>query len=163
MKVLIVNTGSSSLKWSVLDADSEAVDARGESSWEGGDPDRHQEEVRAALRAVPPVDVVGHRVVHGGDRFRAAVLVDDEVRQAIADLAELAPLHNPAAVAGIDAVSALLPRVPQVASFDTAFHATIPDPAALYPLPWEWTARWGLRRFGFHGLSVQYALRRSRE
>ena len=85
-------------------------------------------------------------------------------RQLIADLAELAPLHNPGR-AGRRSTPRLaaLPGVPQVAAFDTAFHATIPEPAAHYPVPWEWTQRWGLRRFGFHGLSVQYAVRRSRE
>ena len=81
----------------------------------------------------------------------------------IAELAALAPLHNPAALAGIEAATRRYPSAPQVAAFDTAFHATIPDAAALYPLPWDWTQAWGLRRFGFHGLSVQYAVRRAAE
>jgi acetate kinase len=89
--------------------------------------------------------------------------VDDAVRREIDALSELAPLHNPAALAGIEAAARALPTVPHVAAFDTAFHATLPDAAAIYPLPWEWTERWGLRRFGFHGLSVQYALRRATE
>jgi acetate kinase len=100
-------------------------------------------------------------VVHGGSRFSEAVLVDDNVRDQILELAELAPLHNPAAVAGIDAARARFPSVPQVAAFDTAFHATLPQAAAVYPVPWEWTSKWGLRRFGFHGLSVEYAARRT--
>jgi acetate kinase len=109
------------------------------------------------------VDAIGHRVVHGGSRFRDAVLVDDQVRQAITQLSELAPMHNPAAVAGIDAASARFPGVPQVAAFDTAFHASLPEVARLYAVPWEWTMRWELRRFGFHGLSVAYAVQRARE
>jgi acetate kinase len=102
-------------------------------------------------------------VVHGGTRFRESVLIDDDVRAEIDALAELAPLHNPAALAGIEAASKAFPSLPQVAAFDTAFHATLPDAAAIYPLPWEWTERWGLRRYGFHGLSVQYAVRRATE
>jgi acetate kinase len=119
--------------------------------------------MRAVLHDLPPVDAVGHRVVHGGATLREAVVLDQRTRQLIADLTELAPLHNPAALAGIDAAMTALPGLPQVAAFDTAFHATIPEAAAVYPIPWDWTQRWGLRRFGFHGLSVQYAVRRSRE
>jgi acetate kinase len=92
------------------------------------------------------------------------VLIDQAVRQGIADLADLAPLHNPAAVAGIDAARERFgPDVPQVAAFDTAFHASLPEAAATYPLPWDWTQQWGLRRFGFHGLSVQHAVARTTE
>jgi acetate kinase len=159
--VLVVNTGSSSLKWVVLDARSEATVREGSQTWPGTEQDRHGRELTRALEEVESVDAIGHRVVHGGARFQEAVVIDDEVRQAIGELAELAPLHNPAALAGIEAASARFPGVPQVAAFDTAFHATIPQPAATYPLPWEWTDGWGLRRFGFHGLSVQYALGRA--
>jgi len=162
-QVLVLNAGSSSLKWTVLDAATEALVTEGATVWEGTEGGRHSAEIAAVLRHLPPVAAVGHRVVHGGATLRQAVLVDPRSRQLIADLAELAPLHNPAALAGIDAVTTALPGVPQVAAFDTAFHATIPEPAARYPIPWEWTQRWGLRRFGFHGLSVQYAVRRSRE
>jgi acetate kinase len=102
-------------------------------------------------------------VVHGGATFHEAVVIDARVREAIAALAELAPLHNPAALAGIDAVAEAFPALPQIAAFDTAFHATIPDAAARYAVPWDWTQRFGLRRFGFHGLSVMYAVRRARE
>ena len=147
----------------MLDAATEALITEGSTSWEGAEGGRHSAEMTAVLSQLPPVDAVGHRVVHGGATLRQAVVVDQRTRQLIADLAELAPLHNPAALAGIDAASAALPGVPQVAAFDTAFHATIPEAAALYPIPWDWTQRWGLRRFGFHGLSVQYAVRRSRE
>ena len=159
--VLVVNAGSSSLKWVVLDAQSEEVQGKGEASWETSDVGRHDVELKAALARVPEVHAVGHRVVHGGSRFREAVVVNAGVRDQILQLAELAPLHNPAAVAGIDAARARFPSVPQVAAFDTAFHATLPQAAAVYPVPWEWTVKWGLRRFGFHGLSVEYAVRRA--
>src|SRR5712691_2204548 len=162
-QVLILNAGSSSLKWLVLETDSETVRQEGAASWAGQEQGRHEREIGAALERVTAIDAIGHRVVHGGRRFQQAVLVDDNVRQAIRELAELAPLHNPVALAGIDAATARFPDVPQVAAFDTAFHASLPDVAATYPLPWAWTERWGLRRFGFHGLSVQYALGRATE
>jgi acetate kinase len=162
-QVLILNAGSSSLKWLVLETDSETVRQEGAASWAGHEQGRHEREIRAALERVTAVDAIGHRVVHGGRRFQQAVLVDDSVRQAIRELAELAPLHNPVALAGIEAATARFPDVPQVAAFDTAFHASLPEAAATYPLPWDWTERWGLRRFGFHGLSVQYALGRATE
>jgi acetate kinase len=101
--------------------------------------------------------------VHGGTRFREPVLVDDAVAGAIGELFELAPLHNPAALDGIAAARARFPSARHVAVFDTVFHAAMSDAAALYPLPWEWTERWGLRRFGFHGLSVEYATARAAE
>src|SRR6266568_3143412 len=162
-QVLILNAGSSSLKWLVLETDSETVRQEGAASWTGHEQCRHEREIGAALERVTAVDAIGHRVVHGGRRFQHAVLVDDNVRQAIRELAELAPLHNPVALAGIEAATKRFPDVPQVAAFDTAFHASLPDAAARYPLPWAWTERWGLRRFGFHGLSVQYALGRATE
>jgi acetate kinase len=166
MAVLILNAGSASLKWVVLDAQTEAIVRQGAASWEGAEGEAHQAELNAeldkALRSASDIAAVGHRVVHGGSRFQSAVLLDDAVRDGIAELAELAPLHNPAAVAGIDAArSRLGPGVPQVAAFDTAFPASITKEAALYPVPWEWTERFGARRFGFHGLSVQYAVERS--
>jgi acetate kinase len=162
-RVLVLNTGSSSLKWTVLDAATGAVEAQDGESWHGETGVGHGAAIEVALKRVPAVDAVGHRVVHGGSVFREAVVVDDAVRKAIAGLAELAPLHNPAALAGIDAVSRARPGVPQVAAFDTAFHHTIPDAAALYPLPRDWTDRYKLRRYGFHGLSVSYAVRRGSE
>ena len=161
--VLVLNAGSSSLKWVVLDAHTRAIEQQGQASWEGAEASRHATEIATALERTLSVDAVGHRVVHGGMRFRQGVLVDDAVRDAIAQLAELAPLHNPAAVAGIDAARARWPGVPQVAAFDTAFHMSMSEATALYPLPWDWSARWGLRRFGFHGLSVSYAIGRAGE
>ena len=160
---LILNAGSSSIKWTVLDTQTEDVKAQGAESWHGQEAGRHAAEMRAIVAGLPPCAAVGHRVVHGGPRFHEAVVIDDAVRQAISDLAELAPLHNPAALAGIEAATAAFPGTPQVAAFDTAFHATIPDAAAIYALPWEWTQRYRLRRYGFHGLSVSYATRRARE
>ena len=162
-RVLVLNAGSSTLKWALLDAATEAIEDQGNATWQSGGTDSHGEAARALLARLPPVDAVGHRVVHGGARFREAVVIDAAVRQAIAELAELAPLHNPAALAGIEAVSAVYPHLPQVAAFDTAFHHTMPEAAAIYAVPAEWTARYGLRRFGFHGLSVSYAVRRAHE
>jgi acetate kinase len=159
--VLVLNAGSSSLKWLLLETPGETIHKRGDATWEGIEGTRHESEMIAALAELPPVDAVGHRVVHGGSRFREAVRIDESVRQSIAALGELAPLHNPAALAGIDAAARRFPDAAQVACFDTAFHATISEPAAVYPLPLEWRERWGLRRFGFHGLSVQYAVARA--
>lgn len=106
-------------------------------------------------------DAVGHRIVHGGERFVDAVRVDAAVRRALGELTDLAPLHQPKSLAALDAVSAALPGVPAVACFDTAFHATIPAAAATYALPAAWRERWPLRRFGFHGLSHAHVARRA--
>jgi acetate kinase len=158
--VLVMNTGSSSLKWVVLDASSETIQQHGEAHWQGAAGGQHQDALSEALGQVGSIDAIGHRVVHGGLTFREPVLVDEQVRQEIGRLAELAPLHNPAALAGMDAARKRFPDVPQVAAFDTAFHREIPESAAVYPVPWEWTQRWELRRFGFHGLSVAYTVER---
>jgi acetate kinase len=107
-------------------------------------------------------DAVAHRVVHGGARFREPVLIDADVRAQILALEALAPLHNAPALRGIERAERALPGVPQVAVFDTAFHATIPDEAAVYALPPRWREEWGIRRFGFHGLSVQSCAERVR-
>jgi acetate kinase len=120
-----------------------------------------------SLDALAPADVaaVGHRVVHGGALFREPVLIDAEVREAIAGLEAIAPLHNTPALEAIEAAGRALPGVPHVACFDTAFHATIVDEAAVYAIPRRWREDWGIRRYGFHGLSVaatSAAARRSR-
>jgi acetate kinase len=163
-RVLVLNTGSSSLKWVVLDARDRTLVSHGDASWEGTEGGRHERELLAALQGVgDDVDAVGHRVVHGGARFRSGVLIDADVRAEIEALVDLAPLHNPAALAGIDAVARRFPSLPQVAAFDTAFHATLPAAAASYALPADWVERWALRRYGFHGLSVQYAVGRAPE
>jgi acetate kinase len=175
-RALVLNAGSSTLKWSVLEAgdDLERHERRPEQrpvaagtvEWQGLAPERQAERVRSLLREVPEaltVSAAGHRVVHGGARFRGPARITPEVRQALAALVEIDPLHTPAALAGIDAVTAAAPELPQVAAFDTSFHATLSEAAALYPLPWEWTERYGLRRYGFHGLSVSYAAGRVAE
>jgi acetate kinase len=109
------------------------------------------------------VDAVAHRVVHGGDRFQEPVVVDADVRAGIAALEPLAPLHNPSALAGVALADRFLPGVPQVAVFDTAFHATMPPEAALYAVPERWRSEWGIRRYGFHGLSVGWSAERAPE
>src|SRR5439155_16857187 len=106
---------------------------------------------------------VGHRVVHGGMRFTRPVRLTPEVEAGLRELSELAPLHNPPSLAAIAAARTALPDVPHVAVFDTAFHATLPPHAYVYPVPYRWTAEWGLRRFGFHGLSHAYCAERAAE
>ena len=160
VRVLVVNAGSSSLKLRVLEGDdrlSLQVDLPAPS--EPGVLDQLAEAVAEAGE----VGVVGHRVVHGGARFRDSVAVGDEVEEALAALDDLAPLHNPPARVTIARARRLLPGVPHVACFDTAFHAGLPPAAATYAVPWDWTERWGVRRYGFHGLNHAYAARRAAE
>jgi acetate kinase len=158
-RVLVVNTGSSSLKLSVL-GDGESEAATTVERWEGSG---HLEPVREFLDGVGEVDAVGHRVVHGGPRYTEPARVDGELIDYLDSISDLAPLHNPRAVAGIHAVAEVLPQTPALACFDTAFHATLPAEAHTYALPREWNARWQLRRYGFHGLSHAYATRRAGE
>jgi acetate kinase len=154
VRVLVVNAGSSSLKIRLLGPGDELEAERDL-------PPDDRDALSEALAELQRPDVVGHRVVHGGDRFEAAVRIDDEVVAALRELVELAPLHQPAALAGIEAVGRALPEVPAVACFDTAFHATLPAAASTYALPRAWRERLGLRRYGFHGLSHAYASRRA--
>lgn len=160
MRVLVVNAGSSSLKLRVLDDDDELEAEHDVDRW---DATADATELAEALGSMPAVDAIGHRVVHGGNEFRDAVRIDAGVERALLDLAPLAPLHQPRAVAGIRMMARLRPDLPQVACFDTAFHARLPAAAATYALPRAWRERWGLRRFGFHGLSHAYASRRAAE
>ena len=155
--MLVVNTGSSSLKLTVLDEDRRAAATEVER-WQG---EGHLEPLEAFLRGADGIDAVGHRVVHGGPRLTAPVRVDDDVVAYLDSIAHLAPLHNPRAVAGIREVAKLLPDVPAVACFDTAFHAGMPAAARTYALPRAWNERWSLRRYGFHGLSHASAVRRA--
>jgi acetate kinase len=148
-RILVVNAGSSSLKLSVVED--------GQSVAEGSD------DLAGFVAEAGTVDAVGHRVVHGGAELVDAVRIDDEVERRIDALTPLAPLHQTAALDGIRTARARLRDVPQYACFDTAFHATLPAAAATYALPTEWNARFGLRRFGFHGLSHAYASRRAAE
>ncbi len=157
---VVVNAGSSTLKVRVLDPADTAGASFDLDPWDGG---ADHPELADFLASVAGAEVVGHRVVHGGTKFSKAVLIDDAVVDAIADLTDLAPLHQPRAVAGINAARRALPGTPQVACFDTAFHAGLPPAAAQYALPDAWTRRFGLRRFGFHGLSHGYAARRAAE
>jgi acetate kinase len=138
-RILVVNSGSTSLKLSIVDEHGTSTHV---DSLEQGGID---------------VDGVAHRVVHGGARFVEPVILDTGVESALAELEELAPLHNRRALAGIREAMRVLPDVPQVAVFDTAFHRTISDEASTYALPPRWRDEWGIRRFGFHGLSVQWA------
>jgi acetate kinase len=158
--VLVLNAGSSSLKYAAVEpggARGGLVERIGEP---GGDAPDHGDAVARVARSLAGrrFAAVGHRVVHGADRYRRPVLVDDAVLAGIEELAELAPLHNPAAAAGIRAARAALPGVPQVAVFDTAFHATLPPAASTYALDRELSARYGIRRYGFHGISVRYVV-----
>jgi acetate kinase len=159
LRILVVNAGSSSLKLSVVSGDRRRHPHQLESAGAGIDP----EQVAAAVDALGPVDAVGHRIVHGGDRFLEAVSVDRNVIAELWQLAELAPLHQAKSLTALEVVSNALPDCPAVACFDTAFHATIPRAAATYALPRSWREQWGLRRFGFHGLSHAYASRRASE
>jgi len=162
MRLLVLNTGSSSLKWTVLQGDG-ALLATGTESWQSEDAESRGRQLQAVLKKAPAFDCVGHRVVHGGERFKAPVWIDADVRAALEQLSKLAPEHMALALLGIDAVTQACPGIPQAAVFDTAFHATMPEAAAGYGLPEEWTRQHGLRRFGFHGLSVSYASRRVAE
>lgn len=160
MQVLVVNTGSSSLKLRLLGSGGQVLASQDVDQWDGRGHDGLLGDV---LRPAGGVDAVGHRVVHGGGEFVLPTLVTDEVEAAIERLLPLAPLHQPRALAAIRAARAALPATPHVACFDTAFHATLPAAAATYALPSEWRRRWSLRRFGFHGLSHKYAVRRAAE
>jgi acetate kinase len=159
-RVLVVNAGSSSLKLRLL-GPGDVVEASYDiDRWGGG---AGAEVLDRLGEASQGADAVGHRVVHGGAGLRDATVVDDAVVEEIEALTSLAPLHQPRALAAIRAMRVAQPDIPAVACFDTAFHATLPPAAATYALPEEWRRRWGLRRFGFHGLSHRYASRRAAE
>jgi len=191
-KILVCNAGSSSLKFSLFDSEEELLLAEGGIDWTTK-PTRlvfhrtGQQEIReelklekhadavvrllddlqsgpsAALGSLEELEAVGHRVVHGGERYTSAVRITPEVKRTIDELAELAPLHNPASLDGITAVEQVLPNVPQVAAFDTAFHATLSEAARTYSVPQKWTREWRMRRYGFHGLSHSYCAGRAAE
>lgn len=155
-----MNAGSSSLKASVLGGDDallfdeELPPVRG---------DGLVTELRLLLNRVPVPDAVAHRIVHGGAHYRQAIRLDADAEAQLAELRDLAPLHNPRAVAVIEAIAELRPELVQFACFDTTFHLTMPTEATTYALPHEWSARWGIRRYGFHGLSHAWATRRVAE
>ena len=144
--VLVVNAGSTSLKLRLVSENEQVEDV----------------ESFDAIRSAE-VDAVGHRVVHGGPHLVEPTLIDDAVRASIGELESITPLHNAPSLAGIDTATRALPGVPHVAVFDTAFHTTIPAEASTYALPRIWREEWGIRRYGFHGLSVQWCAERAPE
>jgi acetate kinase len=184
--VLVLNSGSSSVKFALIDpptgrrvlgGEAEKVDTpeavlhiqpehgarRTEPPGDGSYPAVISRILGQLPATGPEVIGAGHRVVHGGDRFSASVLVDDDVIAAIRSFSPLAPLHNPNALAGIEAVRAARPGLPQVAAFDTAFHHTMAPRAFRYAIPEEWYTRYGVRRYGFHGISYRYVSQRAAE
>ena len=192
MKILVLNCGSSSLKYQLIDMSNEEVLCVGlverigiEGSILKQEKDgvegkliveqpmkNHQDAIKLVLDAVvdaqyggvkdiKEVEAVGHRVVHGGEKFASSVLITDEVKAALEECIELAPLHNPANIMGIEACEAILPGVPMVGVFDTAFHQTMPKKSYLYGLPHELYTKYGVRRYGFHGTSHKYVSQRA--
>ena len=189
MKILILNAGSSSLKYQLIDMDGEKLLAKGlveRIGIEGSHINQkangqvfdatapmanHTEGIqwmlkalldpeKGALKSMDEIGAVGHRVLHGGERFTASVLVNDEVKEAIKANIPLGPLHNPANLMGIEACQKVLPNVPQVAVFDTAFHQTMPPKAFMYGVPYRYYKEMGVRRYGFHGTSHRYVSKR---
>lgn len=188
MKILVLNSGSSSLKYQLIDSETEEVLAKGLAERiglaDGGGKIKHETascgkiEIDAempdheasmdrvfalltdpkcgAVKDVSEISAVGHRVVHGGEKFGKTVVINNDVVEEIEKLSELAPLHNPPNLEGIKACMRLMPGVPQVAVFDTAFHATIPDYAYTYALPYKYYTNYGVRRYGFHGTSHKF-------
>jgi len=158
MAVLVVNPGSSSLKLTVVDPDDRVLASETLGHVEGQVEERAIAEV---LDRLPATSAAGVRVVHGGAVFQRPVRVDEKVIDALGAMADLAPLHNPPAVSAMRALRTARPDIPVVACFDTAFHAGIPPAAGTYAVPYHWLTDWGIRRFGFHGLSHAYAARRA--
>ena len=192
MKILVCNAGSSSFKFSLFEADGELLLAEGSIDWttkptqlvyrrtgyqeirEELKLEKHADAASrilddlqacpsAPLHGLADIQAVGHRIVLGGGQYTGAVRITPEVKRVIGELAELAPLHNPASLDGITVAEQVLPGVPQVAAFDTAFHATLSEAARTYPVPGKWIREWGIRRYGFHGLSHSYCASRAAE
>lgn len=192
MKVLVINCGSSSLKYQLIDSESEkalavglceriGIDGRLSHTPAGKEKmvkelpmDNHEDAIKIVLdqlvaedggviASLDEIQAVGHRVVHGGEKFAASVLINDEVLEAIESCNDLAPLHNPANLIGIRACQAIMPGVPNAAVFDTAFHQTMPECAYLYGLPLEYYEKYKIRRYGFHGTSHSFVSKRAVE
>jgi acetate kinase len=166
--VLVLNSGSSSVKYALVDPDTGERPLSGQAEKIGSSGGSYHDAITLILDHLDDnghVDLsgAGHRVVHGGERFSDSVLVDDEVLAAIRSFSPLAPLHNPANLAGIEAVGHLRPGLPQVAVFDTAFHQTMPPAAYRYAVPHEWYAQYAVRRYGFHGTSYRFVSARAAE
>ncbi|MDE6582405.1 MAG: acetate kinase [Duncaniella sp.] len=190
MKILVLNCGSSSVKYKLIDTTTDAVLAEGGvekiglpdgfikfKKADGSKEiinlgqidhlaavkailDRLTDKVDGCIESFDEIDAVGHRVVHGGEKFNASVLIDDNVKDMIKQCYDIAPLHNPANMTGIDAITELMPGTPQVAVFDTAFHQTMPAKSYMYALPMEYYKNDGVRRYGFHGTSHRYVSKR---
>ena len=190
MKVLVINCGSSSLKYQLIDSQSEEVLAKGlcerigiegssvthQKAGEGKKTEAvlmkdHTDAVKVVIEkltdpaegviaSLKEIDAVGHRIVHGGEKFKGSVVIDDSVLEAIAECNDLAPLHNPANLIGIRSCQKVMPGVPMVAVFDTAFHQTMPDKAYLYGLPYEYYEKYKVRRYCFHGTSHDFVSKR---
>jgi acetate kinase len=158
-RVLVVNAGSSTVKLSLIGEQEQTLwDRELPAPSAQADPGR----LRGAVQEIASeVELVGHRIVHGGESFHSAVRIDAGVERALRELTDLAPLHQPKSLAALDAVGALLPGVPAFACFDTAFHASLPPEARTYALPESWRSRWPIRRYGFHGLSHAWVARRA--
>ncbi len=193
MNILVINCGSSSLKFQLIDAQTEKLTAKGlcerigingsqiTFSPAGGEKivrqapmadhkeaiqlvlDALTDEKTGVVKSLNEIGAVGHRIVHGGEKFAEATVITPEVKQAIRDCADLAPLHNPANLIGVDACEALMPGVPMVAVFDTAFHQTMPEEAYLYAIPYRYYETYKIRRYGFHGTSHDYVSHRAAE
>lgn len=189
-KIIAINAGSSSLKFQLFEMPSETVltkglverigiadsvftiSVNGEKNTEVTDIPDHAVAVKMLLNKLTEfgiikdlneIDGIGHRVVHGGEKFSDSVLLTDETIKEIEDISELAPLHNPANIVGIKAFKEVLPNVPAVAVFDTAFHQTMPEQSYLYSLPYEYYEKFGIRKYGFHGTSHKYVTERAAE
>jgi acetate kinase len=160
MRVLVVNAGSSSLKLRVLDGDDRTLAAADLAAVRG---EFDAGAAAEAVRGLPPAEAVGHRIVHGGERFTAATPITPDVVAALEELVPLAPLQQPAALRGVDLLREQRPDLPAVACFDTAFHSTLGEAARTYAVPEDWRRRFGVRRFGFHGLSHAWVARRAAE
>lgn len=192
MNVLVINCGSSSLKYQLINSDTETVIAKGlcerigidgrltyqkagldKEITEAAMPTHKQaiqlvldalvNEKTGAIKSLSEIDAVGHRVVHGGEKFASSTLLTDEVLKVVEECNELAPLHNPANLIGIRACQELMPNVPMVGVFDTAFHQTMPDVAYMYGLPYEYYEKYKIRRYGFHGTSHSFVSKRVAE
>ena len=193
MNVLVINCGSSSLKYQLISSETEEVLAKGICERIGIDGSMithtpaggnkvatevpmadHTDAVRyviekltdaevGVIKSLDEIDAVGHRIVHGGEKFSSSVIIDDEVMAAIEECNDLAPLHNPANLIGINSCKAIMPGVPMVAVFDTAFHQTMPKKAYLYGLPYEYYEKYKVRRYGFHGTSHDFVSKRAAE
>ena len=193
MNILVINCGSSSLKFQLIDSETEKCIAKGicerigiEGSQitytpAGGEKEQtvtpmpdHTEAIRLVLEALTnpktgvvksldEIGAVGHRIVHGGEKFAASTIITDEVMKAIEECNDLAPLHNPANLIGINACKKLMPTTPMVAVFDTAFHQTMPEEAYMYGLPYEYYEKYKIRRYGFHGTSHSYVSKKAAE